>query len=227
MHDDCVFNQWRLAIHHRTRITAILTVLVVLIAGCSVPGLWKYEADGQGGTGSAGGSGAFDAKTYVEGVWADKVLPAISAKAVDAATLLPAVRKDPAAAAKKYGIAANATGGLPTFLIKGSGQITEVDKDSPNGPVTVKVGAQQVQIVTGPVIIGTALRDGAGIKFSDFTNQLDYQAVGTQLNNKVKTEVVGPVADALTVGKTVAFEGVFTLLTPDTITVVPTKLTVS
>ena len=196
---------------------------MVLLAGCSVPGLWTYETDGQ----SNSSSGAFDATKYVDGIWSDKVLPTVGEKAVDAAVLLPAIKKDQAAAAQKYGIAATATGGSPTFLMKGSGKVTKVDTGDPNGPVTVSVGGQDVQVVTGPVIIGTALRDAVGINFSDFTNQIDYQNVGTQLNNRVKKDVVAPVKDSIAVGKTLAFDGAFSLLSPTSISIVPTRLAVS
>jgi predicted lipoprotein len=161
----------------------------MMLAGCSVPGLWSYEADG----GKVSGSGAFDAVTYVDGIWASKVLPTVAQKAVDAAALLPAITKNKDEATKKYGIASSATGGSPTFIIKGAGKVTKVDTANPNGLITVSVGGQNVQIITGPVIIGTALRDALRIKFSDFTNQIDYQNVGTQLNNRVKKDVVPAV----------------------------------
>ncbi|SDO91285.1 Predicted lipoprotein [Nakamurella panacisegetis] len=201
----------------------LLAAAVVFLAGCSMPGLWTYESNGQG----TSGAGAFDATTYVDGIWSSKVVTTVEQKAVDAATLLPAIKADKAAAATKYGVAATATGGSPTFLIKGSGKVTKLDATNPNGPVTVSVGGQDVQIVTGPVIIGTALRDAVGITFSEFTNQIDYQNVGTQLNNRVKKDVVAPVKSSLAVGKTVAFDGVFTLLSPTSISIVPTKLAVS
>ena len=201
----------------------LMTGAMAFLAGCSVPGLWTYQANGQ----SAGSSGASDATQYVDGIWSSKVLPTVGQKAVDAAVLLPAIKKDPAAAAQKYGVAASATGGSPTFLVKGSGKVTKVDPADPTGPVTVSVGGQDVQIATGPVIIGTALRDAVGINFGDFTNQIDYQNVGTQLNNRVKKDVIAPVKDKIAVGKTLDFDGVFSLLSPTSITIVPTKLGVS
>ncbi|WP_196073112.1 DUF2291 family protein [Nakamurella alba] len=205
---------------------AILLLALVALTGCSVPGLWHYEAEGSG-TG-AGGTGAFDAAAYVDGIWADKVLPTVSEKAVDAAVLLPALVADKDAAVEQYGVKSAATGGSPSFLVKGSGPVTGVDTENPNGPITVKIGDTELQVVTGPVIIGTALRDAVGfINFSDFVNQIDYQNVGTQLNNKVKTEVVPAVKDQDLTGKTLTFEGAFTLLSPTSIQVVPTKLTVS
>ena len=218
-----MFNQYRLSIHKRWRIPAVVIAAIVVLTGCSVPGLWVYEAEGQGSS----SSGAFDAASYVDGVWSTQVLPTIEAKAVDAETLLPAIKQDKDAAAEQYGVPAAATGGSPTFIVKGSGTVTDVDTKNPNGPITVSVAGQEVQVVTGPVIVGTALRDAAGIKFSDFTNQIDYQNVGTQLNNRVKADVLPAVQGQDLTGKTLTFEGAFTLLSPTSISVIPTKLAVS
>ena len=77
--------------------------------------------------------------------------------------------------------------------------------------------------MTGPVIAGTALRDGVKfIHFSDFTNQLDYADVATELNNKVKSEVLAGVDAKSLVGKKVDFAGAFSLVAPGSVLVVPT-----
>jgi predicted lipoprotein len=220
-----VFNQRRLAIQlRRVRVGALAAVLALTTA-CSVPGLWTYQSSGQG-SGSAGGNGAFDAASYVAGIWDSKVVATISSKAVDAATLLPAIKKDPTAAAQQYGVASQATGGSPSFMIKGSGTVSKYDKANPNGPITVTVGGQDIQVDTGPVLIGTALRDAVGIGFGDFANQIDYQSVATQLNTKAKA-VAAPIVASDPTGKTLTFEGAFTLLDPSTIAVIPSKLSVS
>jgi predicted lipoprotein len=196
-------------------------LLVLMLTACSVPGLWTYEKDGSGSDG--GSSNGFDADT----AWTDQVLPAIQTKGVDAPELVAAIEKDSKAAAKEHGVVA-AEGGSPTFAIKGSGQVTKVDADQPTGPVTVDIGGgKTVQIVTGPVILGTALRDISGITFGDFTNQIDYQNAGTALNNKSKTDVIATIDKSTLAGKTLEFQGAFTLLTPSQIAVVPTDLKVS
>jgi predicted lipoprotein len=89
-------------------------------------------------------------------------------------------------------------------------------------------GDKTVTLVTGPVIAGTAIRDAVGfIDFSQFTNQIDYANVSTELNNHVKTDVVAELDRAALTGKAVTFEGAFSLLTPTVISVVPTKVQVS
>ena len=203
----------------------ILVLALIGVGGCSVPGLWKYVAENDE---AAAGDGAFNAVSYVGGIWESQVLPTVQERAVDATVLLPAIAADSKAATTTYGVA-SASGGSPSFLIKGSGPVTAVDAESPNGVITVSVAGAQVKMVTGPVIIGTALRDAVGfIKFSDFINQIDFANVATQLNAKVKTDVSTTVTlDDSLVGKTLSFAGAFTLLSPTDITVVPTSLSVS
>lgn len=201
-------------------ISAVL--LIVVLAGCSVPGLWTFD-DSETGS----GSGVFDATTYAGTAWTEKVLPAVQSKAVDAAELLAALAADSKAAAAQYGVVA-AGSSTPAFAIKGTGTVTKVDTDQPTGPVTVDIGGgKTIDIATGPVILGTALRDVAAISFGDFTNQIDYQNVATQLNAKAKTDVIGAVDKSTLTGKTIEFQGAFTALSPTLISVVPTELTVS
>ena len=211
--------------------SALLLALgaVAATAGCAhVPGIYTYEGSSQVAQAAAG----FDPKGYVDGIWESKVLPAVSDQAVDAPTLLAAIAADPTAAAEKYGQVAG-SGAAPSFLVSGTGTVTKVDTTAPTGPVTVTVdgvtGAlATITIVTGPVIAGTALRDAVGfIDFSQFSNQIDYADVSTQLNDRVKTDVIAKVDKASLTGKTVEFSGAFSLLAPTVVSVVPVTLTVS
>ncbi len=203
---------------------------VVVLAGCShVPGVYTYVPASEATKTGAAGGGAFDAKAYVAKNWTEKVLPTVEKDAVDATTLLPALAADQAAASKQYGYQAG-TGSPFAFLTRGTGTVTKVDDENPSHPVTIQLdGAtgkdDTVQLVTGPVIAGTALRDGVKfIQFSDFTNQLDYADVGTELNTKVKTEVLKGVDPTSLVGTKVDFAGAFSLVAPGSILVVPTQL---
>jgi len=93
---------------------------------------------------------------------------------------------------------------------------------------TVDLGnGLKVQITTGPVITGTAIRDAMGIGFGEFANQIAYQNIGTALNNKSKTEVIAKLDLKSLEGKTLTFEGAFSASSVDEVLVVPTKLTVT
>ncbi|MEV6636173.1 DUF2291 domain-containing protein [Actinoplanes sp. NPDC051470] len=203
-------------------------LLMGSLTACSrVPGVYAYEKDG---TVRAGAAAPFDPRTYVDGIWASKVLPTVQQNAVDVTTVAAAIEKDPAAAGRQYG-KRTGTGSPFAYLVKGTGTVTEVDTDAPTGPLTVEIpGAKplKISIATGPVVAGTAIRDGVGfIKFGDFTNQIDYQNVANQLNNRVKTDVITKVPVKDLKGKKVTFAGAFSALAPGSILVVPTDLTAS
>lgn len=215
-------------------LVGLATAVVVggSVAACShVPGLYTYVPAGQEKAG-AGGSAAFDAKTYVNGIWTSKVVPTVEKDAVPAAELIPALDADQAAASKKYGNQAG-TGSPYAFLVRGIGTVTAVDEEAPTHPLTVKVDGLSgktgaVQVVTGPVIAGTALRDAVKfIKFGDFTNQLDYADAATELNSKIKADVLSKVKAKDLVGKKVTFAGAFSLVAPGVVLVVPTQLAVA
>jgi predicted lipoprotein len=202
----------------------------VSVAACShVPGVYTYVPAGQEKAAGAGGSAAFDAKMYVKGIWASKVLPTVQKDAVPASELLPALEASQDAASKKYGNQAG-TGSPYAFLVKGAGTVTAVDEEAPTHLVTVKFDGlsgktANVQVVTGPVIAGTALRDAVKfITFGNFTNQLDYADAATELNNTVKAEVLSKVKAKDLVGKKVAFAGAFSLVAPGVVAIVPTQL---
>jgi predicted lipoprotein len=143
-----------------------------------------------------------------------------------------AIKADPAAAGKQYGHQAG-TGSPFAYLVKGTGTVTKVDTSAPTGPMTVEVpqaGGKplNVTVATGPVIAGTAIRDGVGfISFGDFTNQIAYADVANQINSHAKTDVIAKIDLKSVVGKKLSFEGAFSALDPSLIFLVPTSLEVT
>jgi len=209
-----------------SRVAAVLLAAALTAACAKVPGVYVYEKDGQASAAKAAGGGA-DPKAYVADNWASKIVPTVHDKAVDVTTVAAAIAKDPAAAGKQYGHQSG-TGSPFAYMVKGEGTVTDVDTSVPTGPMTVMVGDTKVTIATGPVIAGTAIRDAVGfISFGDFTNQIDYADVANQINAKVKTEVIAKSDVKGAKGKKVAFYGAFSALSPGTIFLVPTELTVS
>jgi predicted lipoprotein len=214
------------------RVATAGLLVAVLVSACSrVPGIYVYESSKSGAAGAS--AKAFDPKTYVDGIWASKIIPTVRDKAVDVGTVAAAIAKDPDAAGKQYGHQAG-TGSPYAFMVKGSGTVTKVDTTAPTGPVTVEVpaaaGGKPVElfIATGPVIAGTALRDAVGfISFGDFTNQIAYADVANQINNRVKTDVAGKLDRKTLTGKKVTFAGAFSELTPGQIFLVPTSVEVA
>ncbi len=205
-------------------------VLIATAAACSrVPGVYVYESSGSAPSAAA----AFDPKTYVDGIWASKIVPTVHDNAVDVSTVAAAIDADPDAAGERYG-KRSGTGSPYAFMVKGTGTVTKVDTEAATGPVTVEVPAAgkakavTVSIATGPVIAGTALRDAVGfISFGDFTNQIAYADVANQINNRVKTDVTGKLDVEDLPGKKVTFYGAFSALTPGSIFLVPTQVEVA
>ena len=212
-----------------SRVAALLLAATLTAACSKVPGVYVYEKDGQA---SAAKAGTADPKTFVADNWSSKIVPTVHDKAVDVATVVAAIAKDPDAAGKRYGHRSG-TGSPFAYLVKGSGTVTDLDTSVPTGPMTVEVpqaGGKplKVTIATGPVIAGTAIRDAVGfISFGDFTNQIDYANVANQINAKAKTDVLAKVDLTGVKGKKADFYGAFSALSPGVIFLVPTELTVT
>jgi predicted lipoprotein len=169
-----------------------------------------------------GGRVAFDPRAYGEKTF-PKVVAAIDKRAVPIEQLVPALKDDPDAAGKRYGVR---QGSSPyNFAVTGEGVAGKADGSLL--PVKIKgLKDAKVNLQIGPAINGTSLRDASGlITFNQFVNQVDYADAGTALNNQVKAQVLKAAGDLD--GKDVKFTGAFTLLVPNAITVTPTRIEAS
>ena len=203
-----------------------MVAAVLSLAGCSgVPGIFVVEKSG-----TVAQNGAFNARDYVAKNWSSKVIPTLEGKAVEATTVLEAIRADPAAASKKYGTRPGGEGTY-AFVVKGTGVVTSVEQAGAVGQLAVDVtppdGKPDLNIAVGPVFLGTALRDAVGfIKFGQFTNQIEYASVAAALNSEVRTNVTAALDFSQVKGKTVGFTGAFQLLDPQNVVVTPVQLKV-
>jgi predicted lipoprotein len=192
-------------------------VLAVVLAAMALDTTYKKP-----GETTASGREAFDPATYGAETY-PKAVTALEDSAVPIAKLHAALRDDQDAAGEQYGkrqgngpysfstsgegVAGKAEGGLLPVRVKG------VPKDA------------RVSIQIGPAINGTSIRDATGfIEFGQFTNQVEYAAAGTALNDQVKSEVLEGADPASLEDKRVSFLGAFTLVTPDVVTITPVKL---
>jgi predicted lipoprotein len=167
--------------------------------------------------------GAFSTATYGAAEF-PKVQAAIEQRAVSAATLAAAIRKDPAAAAKQYGVP---TGAGPEFSVKFTGVVGKGDLGTYDVAVAGVPKSVTIQVQSGPAIIGTDLRDAPGtISFGQFTNQIDYQNAGAALNTEMKKDVLAKIDAANLTGKTIAVVGAFSLSDPKAWVITPAKLDV-
>ena len=175
---------------HCSKGAAFPALASMLLVSCTP---WTVRPIDKSGVDS-GQNRPFDAGQYVDSIWNAKVLPAISAGAVDLTELLrPA--SHPAGA----------------VLVKGEGRVLRVDASSPTGMLTIDVepydGRPDAAVEIGPVIRGTTLRDALPfIQFSQFVNQLQFAQVGNALNDRVSAALASFPNRELA-GTIVAFSG--------------------
>jgi predicted lipoprotein len=194
-----------------------IAVLVVVLAAMAIDTTYKKP-----GETTASGREAFDPAAYGQETF-PKAVAALEDAAVPLPELHAALLEDPEAAGERYGqrqgsspysfstsgegVAGKAEGGLMPVRVKG------VPKDA------------TVSIQVGPAINGTAIRDAVGfIEFGQFTNQVEYAASATALNDQVKQQVLADVDPAALEGERVSFVGAFSSVTPDVVTITPVKL---
>ncbi len=148
----------------------------------------------------------------------------VKEKAVDAATLAPAVLADKDAAAEQYGTASS-TGAIMFVTLTG------VAGEARSGvyPLTVEGMPEDitVRVQTGPAINGTDLRDATGdIAFGDFKNQIEYQDAGSGINRAMKAAVLDGIDTANLTGKSVSVTGAFRLINPKNWMITPVEVAV-
>jgi len=163
--------------------------------------------------------GRFDPVEYADARFDSEIVPQIDEEAVDLASLLQDLHGG--ADEGDFGNTPGA-GSSYSFPVEFTGTA-----GAPNGsilPVVVEgvPGEVTVQVQIGPAINGTALRDVTGtVSFNEFTNQLEFQEVATEFNNRVRTDVLAPVDATQLEGKTVHVVGAYTRVNPALVSVVP------
>jgi predicted lipoprotein len=196
-------------------IGAALVVLVV--AAMALDTTYK-----KAGETTATGREAFDPARYGEETY-PKAAAAIEDAAVPLPKLVAAMRDDPDAAGERYG---RRQGTSPYSF---STTVEGVAGKAERGLLPVRVkgvpDSTTVSVQIGPAINGTAIRDAPGfIEFGQFTNQVEYAAAATALNEQVKRQVLDGADPAALEGKRVSVTGAFSSLTPAVITITPIEL---
>jgi predicted lipoprotein len=156
-------------------------------------------------TAGPGATGKFDAASYAQNFWTDKLLPA-TAQAPDLSTLLTELKANPQAAfAKSHALG---IGNIRYFLVRGAGTVASVDKND----VTVRLAdGTNVQLAT-EYVFGNAARDASGlIRNQDFDNTADLNALAEQLNGLIRARVVPRLRADAKPGSAVQFAGALEL----------------
>ena len=191
---------------------------VALVAAMALDTTWVKS----GGAGE-GPPGAFSPAAYGEKTF-PAVQKAVTGRAVPAATLAAALAKDPAAAAKQFGVD---SGTGVEYAVSFTGTLGDGDSGNYDVKVDGMPDTPKVAVQTGPAIMGTDLRDATGtIQFGQFTNQIEYQNAGSALNKEMKKEVLSKLDTDDLKGKTVSVVGVVRISDPANWLVTPVSVEV-
>lgn len=169
----------------------------------------------------------FDPVAYVDGIWDTQLIPTFNEKAVELSKILSEVKPDTNGTAAKDDLIAIANNyGLITvgeahiYIVKGSGKIVNVNADTSLGTVEVVLdgydGPIKVLLYVGTRIPSdeTSVRDAVGfITFGDFKEQTEYGKVASEINKRVLSTVLDNVDRNNLMGKTITFQGAFTIRT--------------
>jgi predicted lipoprotein len=182
--------------------------LLLLLSGCKIVSNKDLVAE------EKNASDTFDANAYVAKVWTPKEIENFKAKAIDLATLLPAIEADPNKAGQTYG-RGGGEGNPWSYEVKGEGKVTAVDVESRRGLMSVEIatkdGLRPLDLQIGPVVFGTALRDSLPfVHFGDFVNQIQFAQVSRAFNDRATKDLRGAFDPKTIVGKSVAFYGAAT-----------------
>jgi predicted lipoprotein len=172
-------------------------------------------------------SEVFDPAAYVDGIWASKLIPAFDQKATELSKILSEIKPDAKgtapkesliAIAKKYGLIT--VGEAHAYMVKGSGKITSVNAETSLGTAELALdgynGPIKVLLYIGTRIPSdeTSVRDAVGfINFGDFKEQTEFGKVTSEINNRVASQVLGSLDKNNLLGKTISFQGAFTIRT--------------
>ncbi|MDD3904021.1 MAG: DUF2291 domain-containing protein [Sphaerochaeta sp.] len=160
------------------------------------------------------GNTGFDAKQYVNEIWADQVVPYIQEKAVPLDILMPALANEALDVSKKYGYRVGEEGTFYNFAVKGRVRIVEINQESRNGLMYVDAspysGEKEYVLQIGPVFKGTSIRDILDfISLNDFENQVEFARLANEFNFKVRDEVLYDLSYENLLGSEVDIVAVF------------------
>ncbi|QGY28841.1 DUF2291 family protein [Pantoea cypripedii] len=87
-----------------------------------------------------------------------------------------------------------------SVFVRAGGTVTALDNSNDRERVlTVTINGKPVKVLIGPVLRSNAIRDAAGFRFEEFTNQVQYAQLTKALNRHAVKQL--PAVDASWVGK--------------------------
>lgn len=93
-------------------------------------------------------------------------------------------------------------GGSESVFVRAGGTVTAFDNSNARErTLTMTINGKPVQVAIGPVLRSNAIRDAAGFRFEEFTNQVQYAQLTKALNRHAVQQL--PAVDAGWIGKPV------------------------
>jgi len=195
----------------KQRVTALCIVAVA--AMMTMTGCFKAVKIGE--EGKITGKTEFNAGDNVAEIWESDALPELNEKAVSLNTFLSEANGDLKSLVDKYGKYSMGTSGEINYVVKGTGTIEEVNRQSKSGYMIIKLddytGDEVMKLQIGSVFKGSSVRDSLDfIKFGDYTNQQEWAAVSQSINELIDSTVIKDADVESLQGKKISFVGAFT-----------------
>ena len=194
---------------------AFLITLMCLVMVLSLTGCVKVVQIGH--EGELTGDVAFNAEENIEKIWDSQAVPEYEKKAVDLPQFLTDSSGDFTKLADKHGNYSMGNKGELSYVVKGQGKVTEVNREKKAGYAVVQLegysGPEVVKLQIGSVYRGTAARDCLSlIKYEDYKNQVEWAKVSQSIHGVVSKDVIGKVDLDQLQGKKVTFVGCFSVV---------------
>ncbi|QJD97921.1 DUF2291 domain-containing protein [Mucilaginibacter robiniae] len=150
---------------------------------------------------------SFDAASYAHN-YLNKVLPSAMTKATAVDNLFMQLHSAPAQAFQQHSHAL-AIGSTRFFLVKGTGQINNIDENSIG--IVTDTGKLALKIAT-EYVYGNAVRDASGlVDINAFTNTADLNNVSAEINKSIRQQVIPSFKAQAKKGDHVQFTGALEL----------------
>lgn len=175
------------------------------------------------------GETSFDANQNVADIWEAQALPELAGSAVELTTFLTEANGDLKSLAEKYGKYSMGTSGELSYIVKGTGTVTEVNTEKKAGSMTVTLdgynGAEVIRLQIGTVFKGSAVRDSLSfIKYEDYQNQVEWADVSKSIHALIQEKVIDAADVASLKGTKIEFVGCFTVSSNDELLITPVVL---
>jgi predicted lipoprotein len=151
------------------------------------------------------GEGMFDAVTFAQDFWKERILPAQD-DAVDARTFLTTLQEESQKARENFGRKVGLSR-TRYYLLKGIGTVLSVDSRGVSLVLDENDDGPDVVLHTG-MLFGNTVRDASGLlDAGDFTHSRDFNHISTELNRIVEQRVIPALKEQAKPGGQIRFYG--------------------